>query len=154
MVLKASLKLFCLPCLVVEPCAEPFVYPTLCSLRGCHRSDACAPPCGWPLPMGLEVREELKPNGSSSCVGSRSGWNGGNLYVTFGFVSSSESEAIIAALNGSRVYGRVARPAIGIKMQFGVDLALVPYGTQRSHTQAVAKRATREQLSWWWSKRS
>lgn len=39
---KASLKLFCLPCLFEGPDIEWFAYPTLASLRGCHLSEGTA----------------------------------------------------------------------------------------------------------------
>lgn len=36
----------------------------------------------------------MRPKGSSSCVGSKSGWKAGNLNVTFGLESCGDSDAI------------------------------------------------------------
>jgi hypothetical protein len=76
----ASLKLFCLPCFVEDPCAAPFAYPNRASFLGCHLSAGIVLPfcCGaW---EGLAVRDELWPY-SSSGIGMRSGWKAGNLNV-------------------------------------------------------------------------
>ena len=72
-VLKASLKLFCRPCLVDGPDVEPFENPNLPSLRDCHLSVCVALPFECAVWLGLATREELRPSGSSSCVGSNSG---------------------------------------------------------------------------------
>src|SRR3954469_15980539 len=62
----ASLKLFCLPCLVVEACAVPFAKPLKReSLRGCHLSAGIALPFACDVCEGLPVRDELCPYSSS-----------------------------------------------------------------------------------------
>jgi hypothetical protein len=86
---NASLKLFCLPCLVAGACVALFKCPYLESLLGCHRSEEDVPfACGG---FGLGEREELSPCDSSSCVGSRSGWKAGNLKVVCALESGCEA---------------------------------------------------------------
>lgn len=67
----------------------PFKCPYFESLRGCHRSEEEVPfaCCGF----GLGEREEVSPCGSSSCVGSRSDWNAGNLKVACALESGCEA---------------------------------------------------------------
>jgi hypothetical protein len=102
MVLNASLKLFCLPCLLDGVCAAPFMRPYFMSLRGCHLPSSALPFCSVGG-FGLGVRDELTPNGSSSCVGSRSGWKAGNLKVACGGGSTGDADAIAAT---AREYDR------------------------------------------------
>lgn len=92
-VLRASLRLFCLPCRVKGPCAEPFAYPFFCSFRACHLSKGITPFCCGGQ-AGLPARDELRPKCSSSWVGRRSGWKGGNLKVSRGSDSLWDAEAM------------------------------------------------------------
>jgi hypothetical protein len=118
-VLKASLRLFCRPCaflmVVGGGCADALKYPFLWSLRGCHLSDGALlfERC---LRAGLGVRDELSPNGSSSWVGRRSGWNAGNLKVAFGFESSGDAETIARAVRRSWRVRYVVREAMRTSM--------------------------------------
>lgn len=80
MVLRASLRLFCLPCLV-PPTALPLPHRGPVSLRGYQRSpggNAYSP--GF---MGLGERTDMpiSPTPSLACGGRTSGEKGGNLKV-------------------------------------------------------------------------
>jgi hypothetical protein len=57
----ASLKLFCLPCLVDGPGAAPFAYPNRDSFRGCHLSAGTVLLFACAVCEGLAVRDELWP---------------------------------------------------------------------------------------------
>jgi hypothetical protein len=96
-VLKASLKLFCRPCRVDGPDMEPFEYPYLPSLRDCHLSVCIGFPFEGAVWLGLAPREELRPNGSSSCVGSNSDWKAGNLKVECGLESRAAGDMVAGA---------------------------------------------------------
>lgn len=98
MVLNASLRLFCLPCLVEGPDAAPFTAPNLESLRGCHRSADAVLPFPGAARLGLPDRDELKPKWSSSGMGNRSGWKAGNLKVAFGLASLADADVDVIAM--------------------------------------------------------
>lgn len=71
-VLIASPKLFCLPCLVEGPGGAPFAYTNRASFRGCHLSAGTVLPFACVVWEGLAVRDKLWLY-SSSGIGMRSG---------------------------------------------------------------------------------
>jgi hypothetical protein len=98
-VLIASVKLFCRPCLAA-PAAALFMCPNRESRLGCHRSaPGIALPLGCGAGEGLPLREELWPYSSSS-RGMRSGWKAGNLNVWLGLGSRADVSVIATALEG------------------------------------------------------